>query len=159
MPLRVSMFDVRPCSEHYFPRNRKSSSSLSSLRKKFVFPVPWKLGMARHSLACSCPSVCRGCKFQTVLRVYIPDDIHALGLPSSKNTRGMNTTFSYSAKVFDSPFGRNMHNTIQDCYFHMQGILVTAESPLVSMHPTRSVPPVSVSQMKTVLEHISDFRA
>ena len=23
---------------------------------------------------------------------------------------------------------RNMHNTIQDCYFHMQGILVTAES-------------------------------
>ena len=60
---------------------------------------------ARHSLACSCPSVCPGCQFQTVLRVYIPDEIHALGLPSSKNTRGMNTTFSYSAKVFDSPFG------------------------------------------------------
>ena len=37
--------------------------------------------------------------------LYIPDEIHALGLPSSKNTRGMNTTFSYSAKVFDSPFG------------------------------------------------------
>ena len=52
-----------------------------------------------------------------------------------------------------------MHNTIQDCYFHMQGILVTAESPLVSRNPTRSDPPVSVSQMKTVLEDISDFRA
>ena len=61
--------------------------------------------MARHSLACSCPSVCPRCKFQTVIHVYIPDEIHALGLPSSKNTRGMNTTLSYSAKLFDSPFG------------------------------------------------------
>ena len=50
-------------------------------------------------------TVCPCLTFQTVLHVYIPDEIHALGLPSSKNTRGMNTTFSYSAKVFESPFG------------------------------------------------------
>ena len=72
--------------------------------------------MARHSLACSCPSVCPRCKFQTFLHVYIPDEIHALGLPSSKNTRGMNTTFSYSAKVFDSPFG--------ECAQHHPGLLL-----------------------------------
>ena len=42
---------------------------------------------------------------------------------------------------------------------HMQGILVTAESLWVSRNPTRSDPPVSVSQMKTVLEDIPDFPA
>ena len=110
--------------------------------------------MARRSLACSCPSVCPRCKFQTVLQVYIPDEIHALGLPSSKKTRGMNTTFSYSAKVFDSPFGE-----ICTTPSRTEGILVTDESPRVSRNPTRSDPPVSVSQVKTVLGDISDFRA
>ena len=104
MPLRVSMVEVRLCSDTLVLGTGRVHP-LVPFRKKFVFPVPWKLGMARHSLACSCPSVCPRCKFQTVLHVYIPDEIHALGLPSSKNTRGMNTTFSYSAKVFDSPFG------------------------------------------------------
>ena len=38
-------------------------------------------------------------------------------------------------------------------------VFVTAESLLVSMHPTRSdFPHVSVSKMKTVLEDISYFR-
>ena len=35
--------------------------------------------MARHSLACSCPSVFSRLKFQTVLHVYIAGEIHALG--------------------------------------------------------------------------------
>ena len=86
--------------------------------------------MARHSLACSCPSVCPRCKFQTVLHVeYIPDEIHALGLPSSKR----HTWDEYDLFIFGEgflfPVWRNMHNTIQDFYFHMQGILVIAESP------------------------------
>ena len=115
--------------------------------------------MARHSLACSCPSVCPRCKFQTVLRVYIPDEIHALGLPSSKNTHGMNTTFSYSAKVFDSPFG-------EICTTPSRTVTSTCRvfSWQLNLPESRGIkldlaPPGSVSQMKTVLEDISDFRA
>ena len=115
--------------------------------------------MARYSLLCSCPSVCPHLTFQTVLRVHIPDEIHALDVPVPKNIRGMNTTSAYSAKVFDTPFGETCTTPSMTVIFTCE-VFVTAESLLVSMHPTRSdFPHVSVSQMKTVLEDISYFRA
>ena len=121
---------VHPCCHHF---------------EREVIAVPMKLGMARHTLACSCPSVCPRLKCQTVIHVYIPDEIHALGFHSSKQKpRGMNTTSAYSAKVLNSPFGK-ICTTPSVTVTSTCGVFVTGESLLVSRHPTRSDIPLCFS--------------
>ena len=143
---------------HSCPRNRKSSSSCHHFVKSLFFQFPGSLAW-----------------LDTRLRVPVlylpslqvsdcPSCIHPRRDPRVGLTQFQKHTWDeydlfLFGKGFRFPVWRNMHNTIQDCYFHMQGILVTAES-----HESRGIqldltPPVSVSQMKTVLEDISDFRA
>ena len=73
----------------------------------------------------------------------------------------MNTSVAYSAKVFDSPIGRICTTAAPSMTVTATcGVFVTDDYIVVSRHPTGSdFSPVLVSQMKTVLEDISDFRA
>ena len=111
---------------HSCPRNRKSSSSCHHFVGSLFFQFPGSLAWLDTRLRVPVHL------FALVAQVSDgPSCIHPRRDPRVGFTQFQkHTWYEYDHFLFGEgfrfPIWRNMHNTIQDCYFHMQGILVTA---------------------------------
>ena len=105
---------IQSCSTFGKPWKWATASTTTSVSTVLItndLKPESKLGMARHSPACSCPSVCPRLMFQTVLHVYIAGEIHALGFQRRWHPGVFQTRKSdlYSSTVFiwETETGRN----------------------------------------------------
>ena len=138
--ITVEMITLSPVSleTHSWPKNRKSSPLLSSLRGKF-FQFPGSLPLADTLFHVPVPLFPLLESFKLSL-MYTSQTISTHCVFSSSNrTCGMNTSCAYSVKVFNSPTGRKCTTAAPSrTLTSTDGVFVTAESFLPSRHPTTS---------------------
>ena len=143
---------------HSCPRNRKSSSSCHHFIRSLFFQFPGSLAWLDTRLRLPVPLFALVASFRLSFMYTSQTRSTRWVYPIPKTHVGWIRPFPIRRR-FSNPRLEKYAQHHPGLLLPHEGILVTAESPWVSRNPTRSDPPVSVSQMKTVLEDISDFRA
>ena len=127
MPLRVSMVEVRLCSDTIFLGTGRVHPHCHQFVRTLFLQFPGSLAWLDTRLRVPVPLFALVASFRLSFMYISQRRSTRWVYPVPKHTRDEYDLFIFG-EGFRFPIWRNMHNTIQDCYFHMQGILVTAES-------------------------------